>query len=430
MGRALCPDFLKFQLNSVRLFGRMTSMSFGVGREGFDGFHDPLATLRGAVDGLLAQDPAELTDGELGADLVRLRRQIDRLEAGFAERCLAANRRGVGLEDGHVSSPAWVAWKAGMTRGAVAKSIRHAELCELLPETGAGWRDGTVRTTAVELIAAARVDGCDEELAAMEPEFLDRARRGDHKSLRILTQHFKACARADGSKPVPPDGFTVAEVGDRGVVNGDFAKPALQTIREALEKFTRPPTADDGTSLAQRQAEGFVRMCEVALGRGIDAEGALPAVSYLTHERTADDATEPLTLGMFSGVIDPRDRDRILCDATITRIETDPNGTPLSVGRATRVWPTAIRKAIIARDRHCQWPGCEIPAHWCDVHHAISWEDGGDTSSENGHLLCRRHHTFRHRHRDWTYTFDHQRFRAYRPDGTELHPDAWHDIAA
>ena len=58
------------------------------------------------------------------------------------------------------------------------------------PSTGS---EGRITTTAVEMIADARVAGWDEELAAMEPEFLDRAMRGDHKSLKMLTQHFKAC---------------------------------------------------------------------------------------------------------------------------------------------------------------------------------------------------------------------------------------------
>ena len=83
----------------------------------------------------------------------------------------------------------------------------------------------------------------------MEPEFLDRARRGDHRSLKTLTQHFQACARVDGSRPAPPDGVTMAEVGDRCCLKGDFATTAAQTVREALEQFTRPPAANDGTSL-------------------------------------------------------------------------------------------------------------------------------------------------------------------------------------
>ena len=167
---------------------------------------------------------------------------------------------------------------------------------------------GTITTAAVELIADARVPGCDDELVAMEPEFLDRARRGDHTSLQVLTQHFKACARADGSKPAPPDEFTIAEVGDRGA-SARFDVAEAGGARPSATRSTRspgPPPPNDQTTLAQRQAEGFVRMCEVALARGIDADGARPVVSYLTHARTADDVTHPLTLGLFAGVIDPR----------------------------------------------------------------------------------------------------------------------------
>ncbi|MGZ6953805.1 MAG: hypothetical protein ACXVJX_17050, partial [Acidimicrobiia bacterium] len=111
-------------------------MSFGAGRGDRDGFVDPVAVLRAAVDQVLAPDPAGQTDSELGADLVRLRRQMDRLEAAFAQRALAAHRRGVGLVDGHPSTPAWIAWQTGMPRPAVGKVLRHAELVELLPETG------------------------------------------------------------------------------------------------------------------------------------------------------------------------------------------------------------------------------------------------------------------------------------------------------
>ena len=204
--------------------------------------------------------------------------------------------------------------------------VRHAEICELLPETGQAWRDGTITSTAVELIAGARVSGFDAELAAVEAEFLDVARRGDHKALRMLTTHVRACARADGSKPAPPDEFTLAFVGDRCIGRFDVTNADGQTIADTLGTFTRPPAANDDTTLAQRHAEGLVRMCEIALARGSDAPGARPVVSYLTHERTPGDATHPLTLGLFAGVIDPRERDRILCDATIVPVSTDTDG--------------------------------------------------------------------------------------------------------
>lgn len=224
------------------------------------GWVDPVGGLRSVVDAVIAQDVGGLNDSELSLDLVRLRRQIDRLEAAFADRALAANRRGIGLADGHRSTPAWLAWKAGMHRGTVSRSLRHAEVCELLPATGRAWREGEITAAAVELIAAARVPGADDALVAVEDEFLDPARRGDHRTLRTLTEHFALCARAEGSVPAPDDGVTLAPVGDRYSVRGDFSRTGGQTIAAAFAKFTRPPQPDDGTTPASRRAEAFLRI--------------------------------------------------------------------------------------------------------------------------------------------------------------------------
>jgi hypothetical protein len=128
--------------------------------------------------------------------------------------------------------------------------------------------------------------------------------------------------------------------------------------------------------------------------------------------------------------VDPRERDRILCDATIVPVSTNHHGEILTIGRASPVWNRAQRRAVTSRSPHCQWPGCETIAPWCDIHHHDHWEHGGATDIDNGVHLCRRHHMFVHQHADWHTTFDHQHFRVYRADGTEVHPDAWHTIAA
>lgn len=127
--------------------------------------------------------------------------------------------------------------------------------------------------------------------------------------------------------------------------------------------------------------------------------------------------------GTFTGPLDRRDIERLLCDSTISRVILGPDSKPLDVGRAQRAFPDPQRRAIVARDGGCRWPGCDIPSGWCDAHHHQHWEHGGTTSVANGLLLCAHHHRFLHRNPDWHTTFHEQIFRVYRPDGRELHPN-------
>ena len=65
---------------------------------------------------------------------------------------------------------------------------------------------------------------------------------------------------------------------------------------------------------------------------------------------------------------------------------------PLDVGKPTEVIPPHLRRAIIARDRHCAFPGCDQPPVGCHVHHLIPRSQGGTTSLDNCYLLCTFHH--------------------------------------
>ncbi len=65
---------------------------------------------------------------------------------------------------------------------------------------------------------------------------------------------------------------------------------------------------------------------------------------------------------------------------------------PLDVGAVTDIIPPHLRRAIIARDRHCAAPGCDQPPAACHVHHVIPRSRGGTTSLGNCVLLCSFHH--------------------------------------
>ncbi len=89
---------------------------------------------------------------------------------------------------------------------------------------------------------------------------------------------------------------------------------------------------------------------------------------------------------------------QLSCDASLSRIVWDGKSEILDVGRRTRITPTALRRAVTIRDRHCTWKGCTRNPRWCDIHHIVSWADGGETVITNLCLLCRYHHTLLHRH--------------------------------
>jgi hypothetical protein len=110
---------------------------------------------------------------------------------------------------------------------------------------------------------------------------------------------------------------------------------------------------------------------------------------------------------------------RIACDADVWRVVLDPaTGRPTNVGRAYRLVPAWIRRALHARDRGCRFPGCRAPAPWTDAHHVRPWAHAGRTDIDNLILLCRFHHGLVHEGR-WTIRLDTDtgEISAGRPDG-------------
>jgi hypothetical protein len=90
---------------------------------------------------------------------------------------------------------------------------------------------------------------------------------------------------------------------------------------------------------------------------------------------------------------------------------------PLDIGKATEQIPAHLRRAVIARDRHCRFPGCHQPPAACQVHHVRPRRNGGRTKLTNLILLCAFHHLIAVHRWDWAISL--------HPDGTvtALSPD-------
>jgi len=159
-------------------------------------------------------------------------------------------------------------------------------------------------------------------------------------------------------------------------------------VRQALEPLSRPSGAHDDRTRDQRLADALYEK----------VTGNAPA----TLQITASLETVKGLVGAAGGEIEfslpiaAASVQRIACDCSVTRVLLNQDSVTLDVGRSHRVVDGALRKALRLRDQHCQWPGCERPASYCDGHHLVHWAHGGETNLENVVLLCKRHHRMVH----------------------------------
>ena len=98
-----------------------------------------------------------------------------------------------------------------------------------------------------------------------------------------------------------------------------------------------------------------------------------------------------------TGIIPAETLARICCDADLNLATLDATRQLLNLGRTTRYPNIHQRRAVILRDRHCVFPGCDIPPGRCQVHHLRYWKrHKGRTDINNLALICHFHHRLIH----------------------------------
>lgn len=88
------------------------------------------------------------------------------------------------------------------------------------------------------------------------------------------------------------------------------------------------------------------------------------------------------------GALDPADTKKLAALADRIR-DVDKAGTAAVSGYQPS---DDIRAAVNGRDRICRWPGCNVPAHQCQLDHRINYADGGPTTATEMLSLCPHHH--------------------------------------
>ena len=160
-------------------------------------------------------------------------------------------------------------------------------------------------------------------------------------------------------------------------------------FRTAIEPLAKPCGAHDHRTREQRLADAFVELTTCG-GKQRVAMQVTASIETLLGLVGAPGAENEFSLPISSTTVQ-----RWACDSSLTRILMQ-DSVVIDVGRAERTIKGPRRRALIARDRHCQWPGCERPAAYCEGHHLTHWLFGGGGEMDNQVLLCHRHHRMVH----------------------------------
>jgi len=174
---------------------------------------------------------------------------------------------------------------------------------------------------------------------------------------------------------------------------------------------TAPGDPPQASTWTQRRADALVDLLEAGLthhqsGVGVDPEAVMVHVmcDYDVLVERAKGSAE-----LDGGIpLSGEAARRLACDAGLVRIVTRGDSEILDVGRKTRDWTTAQRRAIRYRfGGRCAFPACG--KRITQIHHSDPWGDGGETNLDCGVPVCTFHHHLVHEG-GWTVTYDpHQR---------------------
>jgi len=369
--------------------------------------------------------------------------------------------------DGFRTATAWLRGFGRLSPGAASGLHKRARVLRALPALQAAALDGAVSAEHVDKVQQLtdRVDL--EQIKAYDDILADLCAAAGPAEAQKACERIAAHHDPDGADPDPAADFerrdlSVSRSGSMTYVKARLDAEGGAAFQAVLDAVMRPPAKDDPRSAGQRRADAMIDLCRATLAGGTlsTVQGVRPQIGLLiTPEQLAGLTTGPTTGAAFGAAVaaatDPLARvagplaraadpltaagvpdvdkpwlswvgqipnataRRLACDAEFFRIVLDPrNGLPLDVGGAYRIVPPWIRKAVLARDRTCRWPGCDAPHAWLDIHHTMPWEDYHRTQVDELLALCRFHHVRVHEC-GWTADFDVTtgQVNVTRPDG-------------
>ena len=363
-----------------------------------------MSGLRSVIEELRTEALPELPDALIEEDFAELQRAVELLEVERLRRLAEIDKRRLFERDGFLSSASWLASRFKVGWGAARELIRVARSLEEMPATREALQAGDISLSGVKVLAATR-EADPEAFVRSEEQLVEAARIHSMSDLsRVVAYWRQAVERehaAQGEEKLREQRRLHASVSLLGMVRLDgnldpeTGETLLTALGAVLDAEARSGKGEDDRTPAQRRADALAEVCRQWLdgSERPTVAGERPHVTVTVGAEALGAHTSELD---HVGPVPPETARRIACDASVMRVVMAGGSEPLDVGRRTPVVLPAMRRAVIVRDRHCRFPGCDRPHTWCDAHHVVHWADGGDTAVPNLLLLCRRHHRLVH----------------------------------
>jgi len=398
--------------------------------------------LHEVIDELLLVEVRDLPDDSLAERIVEVDRAINRLNAAKLSAVEVIDRRGaVAAEAG--STAAWLRGKLHCSPAVATRTVHLArDLADTLPVLAERLAEGRVSVDHAQVAAGLRKTLSDEVVRQVDASLADAAQVCTVSEFRGFVTELRHSLDpevlvADERSLWDQRALHVATTfGGAGVGSWTVDPVSHEIVTTAIHAASAPVAGDD-RSPANRRADGLITIAQFFLDHhGAPQEHKI--APHITITATIETLTgqpgAPPARTAYGQLISRDALLRLCCDAAIARVVFGPDNAVINAGRANRTYTTAARRAVVARDQHCRWPGCTTPPGWCEIHHPIHWANDGPSDTDNAILLCGRHHDRIHHRRHQvvisprgTYTVDAKPDSGHYGSVRDERPGLWAD---
>jgi hypothetical protein len=373
------------------------------------------------LDALVTQDPHDLPDVLLLADTEALLRLQRRLDGVLCRRLQVIDTRDATTTECGRSTRAWLVEDQLLSRADAGARMAVARTVVTRPAILGAMLTGEASLDHTKLIVGflGKLKDPDtkdhaEKLLVEAATFTDPTTLC--RNLNELADRLSLDETAEGRAVRKREGryLSLRDTIDQMVsVSGMLDRVGATLLRKALYPLAVKAGDIDERTPAQRHADALVELARLAMNTGqLPDTAAEPTQIVVTTpledlERELglnDTATDTGTATLDGTPITPNTARMLACDAGIIPAVLGSHSEILDLGRSTRTWTRAQRRAAKLRaGGHCESPKCQASIQRCDLHHQHHWAHGGKTDLNNAIYLCTYHHWLVH-HTPWQIT--------------------------